>query len=85
MSRFMLMSAHEAYVLNGGRQRLKGGTMVADSIGNALAGDVVCPQLCSSPTRGMVALGSGAVSAFAAIGIATTVGQVMVLGSGVDG
>jgi hypothetical protein len=81
----MLMSAHEANVLNGGRQRLKGGTMVADSIGNALAGDVVCPQLCGSPTKGMVALDSAAVAAFAGIGIVTSVGQVMVLGSGVDG
>jgi hypothetical protein len=59
--------------------------VVADSAANALAGDVVCPQLANAPNKQMIALDAGAVSAFAAMGIITTIGAVMDLGSGVDG
>src|SRR6516165_9491173 len=48
MSRFTLIGAQEC-VVGGMRRRLKAGTTVADSAANAQAGDVLSPQLCSSP------------------------------------
>ena len=75
MSRFTLIGAVECITANGLSRRLRAGTNVADSAGNALAGDVVSAQLCASPNIRMVALDSGAVAAFAAVGITTVIGQ----------
>jgi len=76
MARFALIGAQEC-VVGGMRRRLKAGTTVADSASNAQAGDVLSPQLCSSPNVRMVALDSLAVSAFASVGIIATIGQAL--------
>jgi hypothetical protein len=76
MSRFYLLGAQDALV-GTMRRRLKAGTTVADTASNALPGDVLCPQFCSSPNVRMVALDSAAVSAFAAMGITASVGQAL--------
>jgi hypothetical protein len=75
MSRFMLIGAVECITATSGRRRLRAGQTVADTVGNALAGDVVSAQLCASPNTRMVALDAAAVAAFAAVGITTSIGQ----------
>jgi hypothetical protein len=75
MSRFYLIGAQECITATSGRRRLRAGTTVADTSGNALAGDVVSAQLCASPNIHMIALDASAVSAFAAVGIVTVIGQ----------
>jgi len=73
MARFYVLGAQEALV-GGMRRRLKAGTTICDTGANAQAGDVICPQLCSSPNVRMVALDAAAVSAFASVGITTAIG-----------
>src|SRR6266699_2022795 len=48
MSRFMLLGGQEVVIGGGGimRRRLKAGTTIADTAGNALLGDVLAPGLC---------------------------------------
>jgi hypothetical protein len=75
MSRFYLIGAVECITANNLRRRLRAGTNVADTAGNALAGDVVSAQLCASPNIRMIALDAAAVSAFAAVGIVASIGQ----------
>jgi hypothetical protein len=75
MSRFTLIGAVECITANNLRRRLRAGTNVADTSGNALAGDVVSAQLCASPNIRMIALDILAVNAFAAVGITTVIGQ----------
>jgi len=75
VSRFTLVGAQECITANGLRRRLRAGTNVADSAGNALAGDVVSAQLCSVPNNRMIALDAAAVAAFAAVGITASIGQ----------
>jgi hypothetical protein len=76
MSRFSLLGAIEALTSDGMRRRLRAGTTVADSVGNALAGDVVSSGLCASPNIRMVALDAAAVTAFAAVGITASINQM---------
>jgi hypothetical protein len=77
MSRFVLLGAQECIVASAPRRRLRAGTTVADSTGNAQAGDVVSAQLCASPNVRMIALDAAAVAAFASVGITTTIGQAL--------
>src|SRR5262249_3475188 len=72
MSRFLLLGAHEA-VVDGIRQRLRGGQIISDTIGNAQRGnlnapnDLVCPTLAAQPTDRMVPLDQAAVNAMFAV------------------
>jgi hypothetical protein len=75
MSRFVLIGAVEAIVSGAPRRRLRAGTTVADTTGNAQPGDVISAQLCSSPNIRMVALDSAAVAAFASVGIVAAINQ----------
>jgi hypothetical protein len=75
MSRFALLGAQECIVAGGMRRRLRAGMTIADSTGNAQAGDVISSQLAAAPNIRMVALDSGAVAAFAAVGITASTGQ----------
>jgi hypothetical protein len=75
MSRFYLLGACEA-VVAGQRQRLKAGTTMSDTAGNAIFGDVVCPSLTANPNNRMVALDAAAVTALQAAGFANAaIGQ----------
>jgi hypothetical protein len=83
MSRYRLVSAMEVAVSGGIRQRFRGGTTLADSVGNALAGDVVAPAPCATPSPfAMVALDAAAVAAFAAIGHTVVIGVPHALSPG---
>jgi hypothetical protein len=75
MARFALLGAQECIVAGGMRRRLRAGTTIADSAGNAQAGDVISSQLAAAPNTRMVALDAGAVAAFLAVGIVATIGQ----------
>jgi hypothetical protein len=77
MSRYQLLAAHEVVVIDGTRRRLHAGTTIADSSGNAQAGDVIAPGLCASPNIRLVALDTAAVAAFASVGITTAIGQAL--------
>jgi hypothetical protein len=72
MSRFILVGAHE-FITGGMRRRFRAGTTVADTVGNAQAGDVVSAQLCAAPNVRMIALDASAVAAFAAVAERTAV------------
>jgi hypothetical protein len=85
MARFRVIRASEANVLNGPRQFLTCGRTIADTQGNAVPGDVVCPQLCNAPHTGLVALDASAVSAFASVGITAVIGQYLCSVTGIDG
>jgi hypothetical protein len=61
------MGAFEAPV-GGQRIRLPAGTTIADTKINALPGDVICPALCSTPTKWLTPLDSTALSAMLAAG-----------------
>jgi hypothetical protein len=76
MSRFYLIGAQEC-VVGSMRRRLRAGQTVADSVGNAQAGDLVSAQLCAAPNIRMVALDAAAVTAFASVGITATIGQAL--------
>jgi hypothetical protein len=76
MSRFVLVGAQEC-VANGFRRRLRAGQTVADTAGNAQPGDVVSAQLCANPNIRMIALDAAAVTAFAAVQITATIGQLL--------
>jgi hypothetical protein len=79
MSRFYLLGAQE--IADGAmRRRLKAGTTVADSGANALAGDEVCPGLCSQPNNRLVPLDAAAVTAMQAAGFANAAIGVAVSG-----
>ena len=68
MSRFYLVGAHEAAESGGQRERLSAGTTIADTKINSIAGDIICPVLCSKPTKFMIPLDSAAVTAMIAQG-----------------
>jgi hypothetical protein len=75
MARFALLGAVECVVAGGMRRRLRAGTTVADTAGNAIGNDVISSQLAAAPNTRMVALDAGAVAAFAAVGITASIGQ----------
>jgi hypothetical protein len=62
MARFRLRNAHEL-VTSVGRRRLKAGSTIADTVGNALAGDLVVTSLSSATvTPSMEALDASATT-----------------------
>jgi hypothetical protein len=73
--RFQLTAAVQV-----GAFHYRAGNFIADSTANALPGDKVVPALCTPPFpfAGMVALDASALAALAAVGIVTTIGQVLV-------
>jgi len=73
MSRFYLIGAQEC-IVGTMRRRLKAGVTVADTSGNAQAGDFISAQLCASPNVRMVPLDASAVTAFANVGIVARIG-----------
>jgi hypothetical protein len=74
MSRFYVLGAQEV-AIGVMRRRLKAGTTIADTGANAHPGDVVCPDLATKPNDRLIALDQAAVTAFATMGITTTIGQ----------
>src|SRR5262249_30339928 len=87
MSRFLLLGHHEA-VVDGIRQRLRGGQIISDTIDNAQRGnlnfpnDVVCPTLAARPTDRMVPLDQAAVTTMFAVRLipdasASRIGQAL--------
>jgi hypothetical protein len=76
MSRFALLGAQEVQI-GTMRRRLRAGTTIADTMGNAVAGDVIAPGLCVQPNIRMIALDTAAVSAFAAVDITAAIGQAL--------
>jgi hypothetical protein len=74
MSRFQILNAQEAPT-SSGRRRLRAGQTIADSAGNALAGDFVSAALCASPNVGLIPLDAAAVAAFAAVGVTAVINQ----------
>jgi hypothetical protein len=75
VSRFYLIGAQETTVANSPCRRLRAGTTVCDTAGNAQPGDVICAALCASPNIRMIPLDAAAVSAFAAVGITAVINQ----------
>jgi hypothetical protein len=86
MARYQLIVAVEASPAGWPRRKLVAGTTIADTVGNALPGDFVLPSLTTGAPNinQMIPLDAGAVSAFAAVGVTTTVGAPHSVGSGVD-
>jgi hypothetical protein len=82
VSRFTLLRPMYAIPTNGQPQRLSPGTNIADSSGNALAGDVVCPSLANSPNTNMSPLDAAGVAAMAAAGIVAVIGQRLCAATG---
>ncbi|MGB8895879.1 MAG: hypothetical protein WA322_01835 [Pseudolabrys sp.] len=73
MSRYVLTAA-----CADGAFRYHAGQTLADSQGNAVAGDRISAKLCASPFAGMVPLDASAVSALAGVGISTSIGTLIV-------
>ena len=74
MSRFVLIGAAIVHNNEGPPRKLKAGTKIADSVGNALPGDVVSASLCAKPNNAMQPLDASAVTALATVGITAVVG-----------
>jgi len=86
MSRFQLLGACDAMVSGHatGRRRLNAGTKIADTAGNAVAGDFVCPALCA-PANAVEArilnpLDASAVAVLAGLGVTRSVGAPVLVG-----
>ena len=79
MSRFVLSAACQD-----GAFHFRAGNTIADSIGNAQAGDKISAVLCAKPFAGMIPLDAAAVAALAAVGINTSIGTLIVPITGVS-
>jgi hypothetical protein len=79
MSRFQLTVA-----CADGAFRYRAGQTLADSQGNAVAGDHISAKLCAKPFAGMIPLDAAAVSALAGQGITTSIGALIVPVTGVS-
>jgi hypothetical protein len=76
MARYQLIVAVEAQPSGWPRRKLIAGATIADTVGNALAGDFVLPSLTTGAPNinQMIPLDAAAVAAFAAVGVVTVVG-----------
>ena len=70
--RFAIVGAQETIVGNM-RVRLHAGQTIADTAGNALAGDVIAPVLCASLNSRLMPLDASAASALVSAGFAGAV------------
>ena len=59
---YVLLGAHAGSPPGMQYQKFRAGTTVADSTGNAVAGDVVWPALCAAPNNRMAPLDAAAAA-----------------------
>jgi hypothetical protein len=90
MSRFSLTAAVTATVQGfpSGHMRLKAGSKIADTIGNAVAGDWVCPTLANPTSVGaaanLIPLDVAAQTLLSGLGISRSVGGFVRAATGVE-
>jgi hypothetical protein len=81
MARFILMHAVAGAPPNTPYQKFRPGTTIADSSGNAVAGDIVWPAMAAAPCNAMAPLdASGAAAMVAAAALNPGLSWVTVLG-----
>jgi hypothetical protein len=86
MSRFILISAVAGAPPNGQYRKWPRGTTIADSAGNAVAGDVVWPSLCAAPSRvNMAPLDSAGAALLPGVAITTLAAVASSSGGGAAG
>jgi hypothetical protein len=90
MARYRLGSAIVGQAPNSCYQKYRAGTTLADSVGNAIAGDIIWPSLAAQPNSTMVPLDLAAQTIMqATFGannpyVCTTVGGASVAPTGTD-